>query len=60
MVLERISGIYAKPGKLSNRLRDLVRATNVFTTHTPVPAGNDEFPIWLVDKYFANFWPSWA
>ncbi|MEW5867985.1 MAG: alpha-glucan family phosphorylase [Chloroflexota bacterium] len=33
-----------------------VRARNVFTTHTPVPAGNDEFALWLVDKYFSNLW----
>lgn len=35
----------------------IVRATSVFTTHTPVPAGNDEFPLWLIDKYFAYLWP---
>lgn len=34
-----------------------VRKTNVFTTHTPVPAGNDQFPLWLVDKYFSQIWP---
>lgn len=34
-----------------------VRKTNVFTTHTPVPAGNDQFPLWLVDKYFSQVWP---
>ena len=34
-----------------------VRKTDVFTTHTPVPAGNDQFPLWLLDKYFANVWP---
>ena len=34
-----------------------IRKTSIFTTHTPVPAGNDEFPIWLVDKYFSNLWP---
>ena len=33
------------------------RIGNVFTTHTPVPAGNDEFPLWLVDKNLSNFWP---
>lgn len=33
------------------------RGSNVFTTHTPVPAGNDEFALWLVDKYFSHFWP---
>ena len=32
---------------------DQIRKTNVFTTHTPVPAGNDQFPLWLVDKYFS-------
>ncbi len=35
-----------------------VRAANVFTTHTPVPAGNDEFPLWLIEKYLAHFWPA--
>jgi starch phosphorylase len=33
------------------------RASNVFTTHTPVPAGNDEFPLWLIEKYLAALWP---
>ena len=34
-----------------------VKASTIFTTHTPVPAGSDEFPLWLIDKYFANLWP---
>jgi len=33
------------------------RQNNVFTTHTPVPAGNDEFPLWLLDKHLATLWP---
>lgn len=33
-----------------------VRRSNVFTTHTPVPAGNDQFPLWLIDKYFSSTW----
>jgi starch phosphorylase len=33
------------------------RGQNIFTTHTPVPAGNDEFPLWLMDKYLAAIWP---
>ena len=33
-----------------------VRVGDVFTTHTPVPAGNDQFPLWLIDKYFAQVW----
>ena len=35
---------------------DKLRSTNIFTTHTPVPAGNDQFPIWLIDKYFPSYW----
>jgi len=33
-----------------------IKKSNVFTTHTPVPAGNDQFPLWLVDKYFSSVW----
>lgn len=34
-----------------------VHAQSVFTTHTPVPAGNDAFPLPLMEKYFGQFWP---
>ena len=37
--------------------RDIASSKTVFTTHTPVPAGNDIFPIALVEKYFKDFWP---
>ena len=37
--------------------RDIASSKTVFTTHTPVPAGNDIFPIDLVEKYFKDFWP---
>ncbi len=33
------------------------RAHTVFTTHTPVPAGNDAFPFPLIEKFFVNYWP---
>ena len=36
--------------------RDIVSSKTVFTTHTPVPAGNDIFPISLIDKYFNGMW----
>ena len=36
--------------------KDIVSSRTVFTTHTPVPAGNDIFPIELVEKYFKEFW----
>ena len=37
--------------------RDIASSKTVFTTHTPVPAGNDIFPLDLVEKYFKDFWP---
>ena len=36
--------------------KDIASSKTVFTTHTPVPAGNDIFPIALVEKYFKDFW----
>lgn len=36
---------------------EYVRATSVFTTHTPVPAGNEAFEFDLIEKYFKNLWP---
>jgi starch phosphorylase len=34
-----------------------VAKTSVFTTHTPVPAGHDVFPFYLIEKYFQTYWP---
>ena len=36
--------------------KDIVSSRTVFTTHTPVPAGNDIFPVELVEKYFKDYW----
>jgi starch phosphorylase len=33
----------------------VVAAGNIFTTHTPVPAGNDAFPLHLMQKYFGSY-----
>ena len=35
---------------------DEVRATTVFTTHTPVEAGHDAFPFELVQSHLAGAW----
>ena len=32
----------------------VVRSSTVFTTHTPVPAGIDRFPMEMVEQYFAD------
>ncbi len=54
--LERIRQLMASQGVSFHEARQAVAASNVFTTHTPVPAGNDAFEPWLIDKYFANYW----
>lgn len=56
LVLERIRELMAA-GLAFEEASQQVKQNNVFTTHTPVPAGNDEFAPWLMDKYFAHFWP---
>jgi len=56
LALERIRE-YMQGGLSYDQAAEQVRIGNVFTTHTPVPAGNDQFPLWLMDKYFANLWP---
>jgi starch phosphorylase len=33
----------------------VVAAGNIFTTHTPVPAGNDAFPLSMMEKYFGDY-----
>ncbi len=55
LILERARELVAK-GKSFEKVIEETRSQNVFTTHTPVPAGNDEFPLWLVDKYLSGMW----
>lgn len=57
MMLERIREEVEK-GRTFAEALELVRATTVFTTHTPVPAGHDVFPVELVDKYLHGYWES--
>src|SRR5213594_4078121 len=38
-----------------NAAMEAVKASTVFTTHTPVPAGHDAFPFHLMEKYFTPF-----
>jgi starch phosphorylase len=56
LILERIRELMEADHSF-DEASEMVRKSNVFTTHTPVPAGNDEFALWLVDKYFSNMWP---
>ena len=50
--LERIRELSAGPGLSFDEALATVRAGTVFTTHTPVPAGIDRFPVDMVRHYF--------
>ena len=50
--LERIRELMDSGGLDFDTALTVVRASTVFTTHTPVPAGIDRFPVELVQRYF--------
>ncbi|EFL52665.1 alpha-glucan phosphorylase [Solidesulfovibrio fructosivorans JJ]] len=53
--LERIA-IFMDKHKLSfEAAMELVASSSIFTTHTPVPAGNDRFPPDLIQAYFEDY-----
>ncbi len=56
LTLERARELVASGHAFADAL-EKTRSSNIFTTHTPVPAGNDEFPVWLIDKHLAALWP---
>lgn len=57
LTLELIKDIMQERKVSFEVAKDITTSKTVFTTHTPVPAGNDIFPVALVEKYFADFWP---
>ena len=52
--LERIRELTTAQGLDFDQALAAVRAGTVFTTHTPVPAGIDRFPVDLVQHYFGG------
>ena len=58
MGLELIRRLVQQKGLPFKQAKEVVSSAVSFTTHTPVPAGNDVFPIQMIDKYFGNFWGS--
>jgi starch phosphorylase len=55
VVLQRIHDLTERGSTFDEALEE-VRHTTVFTTHTPVAAGHDAFPFWLVEKHLAGCW----
>ncbi|WP_245579494.1 alpha-glucan family phosphorylase, partial [Halonatronum saccharophilum] len=54
--LERIRNLIKENDFDFYQALEKVGANTVFTTHTPVPAGNEVFSFGLKDKYFSNYW----
>ena len=55
LALERIRLLRAEKNLDFYSALQVVAAANVFTTHTPVPAGNDAFPREMMRRYFGDF-----
>lgn len=56
LLLEKIRVYMKEQGLSFKEAMELSKTSNVFTTHTPVPAGIDIFPIVLMDKYFGKYY----
>ena len=54
-VLERIRLLMEQNGLDFHSASEAIRAGTCFTTHTPVPAGNDVFAPQLIQHYFGNY-----
>jgi len=55
LAIERIRNFMRSFGLTFEEARVAVAATNVFTTHTPVPAGNDVFSLDRMRTYFTHY-----
>lgn len=53
--LERMREMVAEGRPFSEAL-EATSAGGLFTTHTPVPAGHDAFPMDLIDRYLDGWW----
>ncbi len=53
--LERIANFMDKHQLSFEAAMELVASSSIFTTHTPVPAGNDRFPPELIQAYFEDY-----
>ena len=56
LTLELIKDVMQEKQVSFEIAKEYATTKTVFTTHTPVPAGNDIFDLWLVEKYFNKFW----
>lgn len=55
LLLERVSKLMAEEGLSFDEAEEVVRGSTVFTTHTPVEAGNERFSKDLMEYYFSGY-----
>ena len=55
LLFERIGSLMTEEGLSFDEASEIVRGSTVFTTHTPLEAGNERFSKELIEHYFANF-----
>ena len=53
LCLERIRQLMGKEHLTYDQAVEVIWSTNVFTTHTPVPAGNEQFDVKLMETYLS-------
>ena len=53
--LERIRNLIAKKHLSFSEALEVVRSSSLFTTHTPVPAGHDAFPEYMIRQYMSHY-----
>ncbi len=58
VTLERIRQLQNAENMTFEDAAEAVKAGDVFTIHTPVKAGIDEFSVEMMDKYFGSYFPN--
>ena len=53
--LERIRNLIAKKHLSFSEAMEVIRSSSLFTTHTPVPAGHDAFPEYMIRQYMSHY-----
>jgi len=54
LIVQRLKKLVVDEGLSFDEAYALIKNTTVFTTHTPVEAGNENFPVEMVQKYLSK------
>jgi phosphorylase/glycogen(starch) synthase len=55
LIIERLINLIANNNLDMDTAKEVIKASTVFTTHTPVEAGNETFDMPLVENYLKNY-----